>query len=501
MLARLVDTLPPRDRVGVATIPRGQALSEFTLDRRAVQKALSLASGHKPPPQEQGAIGGLSVNCEAAEGRGVISDLAKMFGALSESPGLKTLVFVSGSMPSVVDPTCAGVREEFVRTAEASGALLVILEPHQFQVDAMVRGRDAWSGFDTMGVSGMTTARALDDLAGAVGGLVYRVTGAGDQLLTNLRSLASARYEFFLELRPGEQSDISEALSVTSTRRGMTLQLSRRGRAQEASGSRETPDEILADARLRTDVPVRVRAFPFRATGSRAIKTVVVAEADTGAVPVADVRMALLDSKRRMVSGWTEVPASAGPTVSASTMPAGRAYARALFLLKDGHVGSAEYEFDAQLEQCGPMALSGIMVGTASEGTFVPALRVGSRAIAYAELYFNQLGVMPPVVTMSVDVGAPERVALAKTRDADRWVLTAPLKESRPPGDHLLEMTVIENGRAICSARTVFRLARHAPLSPASFEDHRLRPVTSQYPRLFPSAASRTSGPMGSHVP
>lgn len=202
MLDQLVRRLPARDRVGVATIPQGQALVEFTTDRPTVLKALAGIAGHRAAtsapsagkqPQARWASSGSMASCKEVRTRVVLEDLAAMIDATADSPGPKTLVFVSGEVPPLTDPECARERERLIRAAESSGAFLVAIEPYQFAIDAMIRGVDAWSGFDTMDVP--NASRNLDDVTAATGGELFRVSGSGEGLRDRLERMPEARYE------------------------------------------------------------------------------------------------------------------------------------------------------------------------------------------------------------------------------------------------------------------------------------------------------------------
>jgi VWFA-related protein len=454
MLSQLLKQLPARDRVGVATIPRGQALAEFTQDRAVALKAMGLTAGHRSPPGGRDP----STSCETGDGRVVMADLAAMFAALAEMPGPKTLVFVSGSIVSIADAGCADVRAQLVRAAEASSAFLLVIEPHQFRIDAMVRGIDAWSGLDGMGLSGVTVSRELEDLAGALGGNVYRLSGSGERLLNVVARMPEARYELYFEAAPDERNGTVRDITVATTRPDVKVLV----RQYNAATGRSTSnaDQVLADGRIHTEVPVRLAAVPFRNGRATTLKVIVVAEAVPGSTPLTSARFALLDARRKIVSGWSEIlKDQSGQVVTASTAKPGKLYARAAFLSADGRAGTAEFEFAAELQQCRGVSLSGIMTGRVTDGVFVPSLRVGQDATAYVELYAAPAaaGGRIPVVTISVDEGTPVAARVAGTSDRDRWAVTAALPATLAVGDHLIAATVLDGTTEICRATGVFR--------------------------------------------
>ena len=452
LLSQLVKQLPARDRVGVATIPRGRALAEFTRDRAVALKAIGLTSGHRSAP------GGSepSTSCETADGRLVMADLAAMFDALAEMPGPKTLVFVSGSVASIADADCIDVRQQLIRSAEASSAFLLVIEPHQFRRDASVRGRDALAG------PAFTFTPALEDLVGPLGGKVFRLSGSGQGLLEVMARMPEARYELYFDAAPDERNGTVRDFKVTTTRPGVKVLVRQHNAATDRSTS--NPDQILADGRIHTDVPVRLAAVPFRNGRANDIKVVVVAEAVPGAVPLTSARFALLDGKRKIVSGWSETPKDqSGQVVTASTAKPGKLYARAAFVSADGRAGTAEFEFTAGLQQCRGVSLSGIMTGRVTDGAFVPSLRVGPEATAYLELYVAAAGGRIPVVTIAVDDGVAAEARVAPTSDRDRWAVTAALPASLANGDHSIVATVLDGATDVCRTTGVFRKGTSVP--------------------------------------
>jgi len=455
----------------VATIPRGQALVEFTGDRPAILKALGQVSGLRaatPAPSAgkqpiaRWASPGSLASCAQSQTRVVLDDLAAMLDALAQSPGPKTLVFVSGEVPPITDPECSRERERLIRAAEASGAFLVAIEPHQFQIDAMVRGVDAWSGFDKMGGPAVANSGNLADLAGATGGELYRVSGSGEGLRDRLERLPEARYELYFDAKPEERTGTLQDLRVSTTRPGVEILARQHFTATEVKTDsvRQTAEQLMTGGLLHLEVPVRLAAYPFRNGRSKDVKVMIVAEGDVGGSPLSDIRFGLLDLKRRMVSGWKEeAPAGSNTVVTATTVTPGRYYARAVLMAADGRAGSAEFEFATRLQECIGAALSGIMAGAVVNGTFKPSLRVGDAADAYLEVYTTASGGRPPLVTLSIDGQKPIAAEVSRTADPNRWIVTAPLPPTLTAGDHGLVATVLEGTRAVCQATGAFRKA------------------------------------------
>lgn len=467
MLDQLVSRLPARDRVGLATIPRGQALVEFTTDRTAILKALGQISGQRaatPAPSAgagQWASAPPLASCAKAHSRAALDDLAAMLDATADSPGPKTVVFISGEVPPLADPECSRERERLIRAAESSGAFLVAIEPHQFQIDAMVRGVDAWSGFDSIGRPSAAVSENLADVAAATGGDLYRVSGSGEGLRDRLERMPEARYELYFDARPEERTGKLRDLRVTTTRPGVEILARQHFTAAEvkADASKPTAEQLLVGGRLHMDVPVRLAAYPFRNGRSKDMKITIVAEGDVGGSPLADIRFALLDTKRKMVSGWQEAPTGSNTVVTATAIKPGRYYARAVMMAADGRTGSAEFEFSTDLAECRGAALSGIMVGTVVNGAFTPSLRVGNTTDAYLEVYTTASGGRPPLVTLSVDGQEPVAAQVTRTRDPDRWIVAATLPSTIASGDHGIVAAVLDGTREMCRTTGAFRKA------------------------------------------
>lgn len=467
MLDQLVSRLPARDRVGVATIPRGQALVEFTTDRPTVLKALGGISGHRAatPAPSAGAGRWASAeplaSCANAQSRVVLADLAAMLDATADSPGPKTVVFISGEVPSAADPGCWREREQLIRAAESSGAFLVAIEPHQFQIDAMVRGVDAWSGFDSLGRASVAVSENLADVTAATGGDLYRVSGSGEGLRDSLERMPEARYELYFDARTEERTGKLRDLRVTTTRPGVEVLARQFFTAAEvkADGAKPTAEQLLIGGKLHMDIPVRMAAYPFRNGRSRDVKVMIVAEGDVGGSPLADIRFALLDTKRNFMSGWQEKPTGANAFVTATSIKPGRYYARAVMMAADGRAGSAEFEFSTDLAECRGTALSGIMTGSVVNGVFTPSLRVADTTDAYLEVYTTASGGRPPGVTLSVDGQEPVAAQVTGTRDPDRWVVTAPFPSVLASGDHGIVAAVLDGTKEMCRTTGAFRKA------------------------------------------
>jgi VWFA-related protein len=467
MLKEMVTRLPARDRVGVATIPQGQALAEFTTDRPAVLKAIGGISGHQPataaPSAGTGrwAGPGSIAECKEARSRVVLSDLAAMIEATADAPGAKTVLFVSGEVPSLAHPECSRERERLIRAAESSGAFLVAIEPHQFQIDAMVRGVDAWTGFDSVGRATSAVSENLADVAAATGGDLYRVSGSADGLRERLERMPEARYELYFDARSEERTGKLRDLRVTTTRPGVEILARQQFTASEVKADAPTPtaEQLLIGGKLHMDVPVRMAAYQFRNSGSKDVKIMIVAEGDVGRSPLTDVRFALLDPKRRIVSGWQETPTGANTVVTATTIKPGRYQARVVMMTADGRAGSAEFEVPAGLAECRGAALSSIMIGAVVNGRFTPSLRVGDPTDAYLEVYTTGAGGRAPTVTLAVDGQAPMAAQVTATRDPDRWIVTATLPPTLAAGDHGLVATVLNGSTEMCRTTGAFRKA------------------------------------------
>jgi hypothetical protein len=467
MLKEMVTRLPARDRVGVATIPQGQALAEFTTERPAVLKALGEISGHQPATPAPSAGGGRwagagsIADCKEARSRVVLSDLAAMIEATADAPGAKTVLFISGEVPPLAQAECSRERERLIRAAESSGAFLVAIEPHQFQIDAMVRGVDAWTGFDGVGRATSAISEHLADVTAATGGDLYRVSGSGDGLRERLERMPEGRYELYFDARSNERTGKLRDLRVTSTRPGVEILARQQFTASEVKPNavKPTAEQLLIGGKLHMDVPVRMAAYQFRNGGSKDVKIMIVAEGDVGSSPLTDVRFALLDPKRKIVSGWQETPTGANTFVTATTIRPGRYHARVVMMAADGSAGSAEFEFTTNLAECRGAALSGIMTGAVVNGKFTPSLRVGDTTDAYLEVYATGAGGRGPTVTLAVDGQAPLAAQVTATRDPDRWIVTATLPPTLASGDHGLVATVLNGTTEMCRTTGAFRKA------------------------------------------
>jgi hypothetical protein len=290
---------------------------------------------------------------------------------------------------------------------------------------------------------------------------LYRVSGSGEGLRERLERMPEARYELYFDARTQERTGTLRDLRVTTTRPGVEILARRQFTASEVKVDVPMPtaQQLMIGGKLHMDVPVRMAAYPFRNGRSKDVKVMIVAEGDVGGSPLTDIRFALLDTRRKLVSGWQEAPAGGNAFVTATSIKPGRYFARTVMMAADGRAGSAEFEFTTDLAECRGVALSGIMIGSVVNGAFTPSLRVGDTTDAYLEVYTTGVGGRAPTVTLSVDGQDPVAAQVTATRDPDRWIVTASLPPTLASGDHGLVAALLGGTQEICKTTGAFRKA------------------------------------------
>ena len=89
-VAKMLNDLTPRDRVGVITFPQGEIVSDLTTNHERTRTALAGVTGHKPRSNE--------VDPTL---RNVVGDLGAIIDGFGRIEGPKTVILITSSMPAI----------------------------------------------------------------------------------------------------------------------------------------------------------------------------------------------------------------------------------------------------------------------------------------------------------------------------------------------------------------------------------------------------------------
>ena len=467
---RIIDQLEPRDRVAILTMPFGRVEVDLTADHERAKSRLHQIIGRSDPGDPVAT--GSKTNSESLNLLAFLKDITPLAGpktVLLISEGFQTgSVFderdtTLTSAPALLDrPETAAVvpllnnvaalqgEISDLRTAAAAArAQFYVIQPYNFPVDAAFKnpGREGLgnSPYATLA----TQNSALAALAGVLGGRYIMLSGASAPVFDRIVRETSGYYALAFETEAEDREGKADHVEVATSRKGVTLR-ARRTFLDPLPPARKaatiTVQAMLSEGASYTGVPLRASAFVSRAADGQ-VK--VMALAESLAPKLKDAGFVLVNSKNVVVASWpAELPAGAGPIVSAQIVPTGHYRLRAAAVDTNGIGGAVDYEFDASLATIGPLLASSLMTGVQEAATFRPRLvfTPGDDLVPYFEIYGTAEDVEAAFELVRSSGGAAlavETATQASTRDADRWIVSATLPlGSVPAGDYILRAIV-----------------------------------------------------------
>ncbi len=498
---RFLDRLAPADRVGVVTLPNGKVEQDLTTNHPRVRAALSAITGkafrrnafwnisldealtverERIDPDKARTQELVNRECRFAPDdsscrqlvvqealliardteiatRASLAALAGFFGGLADLDGPKAVVLLSGS---IVRFTATHLdMEDVARAAAAARVQLFVIQPNEPRLDATARNEPTTSTVDSA-----RRLEGLEDLAGATGGELLRLSGLGDTAFRRIADLISAHYLLGFEPRTGEQNGKPHTMEITTKRPGVTLRV--RPAFVVDDPLRAPPPALVPETLLRTfathrDLPLRALAYAFRDSDPRYVRIVVAVELPEPAATLTAAAFALVDATGQKAAEWREegVDVIRRPLVTAAAVPPGEYRLRVAAADTTGRRGTVDYEFQAGLTDAGAMKLGALMLGYPDAGAFRPRLQfdaAAAEATAYVEFYVTT----EPGTTLSASfevasgpggaASTPIDAKILSSADPDRRVATAVLPIGRlAPGDYVVRAAFTMNGKAV----------------------------------------------------
>jgi VWFA-related protein len=476
-----IDQLEPRDRVAVITMPFGRIEVDLTTDHALAKARLGKIVGHSQ--KETG-------NETTPEGR----SLLEFVRGLSPLQGAKTIVLISegfnGSEPGVFTPQdLAGIvpMPGLLPTAEQNGTLDLASASAMIGETGGLRGAAAAARAQfyvirpntVFGCGGirdpasrstnllkqeeednrrnqqtMSQESALATVASVTGGQYFSLSAKATGVFDRILRETSAYYTIAFEADPQDLAGQFGKIQVRTSRPGVNvrvrLTLPKQPSATTASASIR---EMSTTATTYREVPLWAAAFPARGANGQ-LKTPIVLDSLNRSWKEAS--FTLTDAAGKVVAQWpADLPATPGPIVTAQSIGPGHYRLRAAVIDAGEKRGTVDYEFDAKLQQAGPLTLGSLMVGTVTGSSFKPNLvaATGETVTAYFEIYgtapnvsvgftLNRSGEEKPLVEANGDLTA--------TRDADRRIATGTLPlPNLPAGDYTVTAIVLVAGQQV----------------------------------------------------
>lgn len=420
--------LGPRDRVALMTMPYGGLTVDLTTEHHRISQALTRIGGQAPPNE-----GAEDASCRTS------ATLAALRGTLDELRGGEApvaIVFFSAQLSVPTGPTAAPSPSPAMRLLAPCP-----LRTEQFkQVGAAAASARAQFYVVQPELSVTDGGRAgLEHLTGATGGPLLHLGVGADSALARVARETSGYYIARIEPEPSETIGTVRNFSLSVTRPDATVrqrpQLSvMRTAARFVNTSAPTPLDMMKDARVFRDLPLRITGFSSREPGGQMIRVVALFDSpDESAAPSSAI-VGLFNDQGKLVASTQLGPAelTASPVASSLVVPAGHYRLRVAATESSGRGGAADAEINAELSSAGPLTMSALVVGLSREGRFQPRLDFGreASAMAYVEIYGARQGAaVGAVFEVARTANGPALVTIkgtfAATSEPDRFVVTA----------------------------------------------------------------------------
>lgn len=460
--------LSPADRVALVTVPYGGMKSDFTADHARVMAALGPIVG-RAPQAGQGSNAGCTTRSTLVALAGMLESITS-----AEAP-LTVVLFTAGLVPPKGVESLSRTTIDGVDYFNTMGTCEV-LPQHYTQVSAAVAKARAQLYIVIPELSPDNSGRAgLEHLTGQTGAPLWNLRSGSDTALDRVAAQTSGFYLARIEPDPAESPDTVRGFSVSSNRPGVTIrhrpqmQMRRAAAADAAAATVRAPLDMMREARLFSDLPLRVSAATSRnADGSLKVLAIF----DTpGSETITSAMVGLFDATGRMVASSTATSAElAGtPKVAALTAPPGEYRLRVAALDPQNRAGAADVPVTVDLVNAGPLRLSSLILGQNRPDGFLPRLEFSTEAtvLAMLEIYGGVAGT--PVGVAFEIATSPNGPAMATlpgafsaTNEPDRFIVTAAIPlGALAPGDYAIRAIVAAQGQA--GGRVVRTLRKLAP--------------------------------------
>lgn len=466
--------LGPRDRVALLTVPYGSLKVDLTTDHNRVIQAMPSISG-RAPSNETADDAVCRTSDTLAALRGTLEDLrggeapvaiVLFSGQLAAPQGV-----VAAPAPSVAMRTlgrCQLQAEQFRQVSAAAAtarAQFYIIQPELLATDGGRAG--------------------LEHLAGVTGGAFLQLGGGEDSALARVTRETAGYYIARVEPEPSETSGSVRGMSVAVARPNATVrqrpQMSVvRNTARFANATATTPLDMMKEARVFSDLPLRITGYSSREPGSAQIRVVTLFDSPDPSAALSSAMVGLFDTQGRMVAsaqlGAAEL--ATAPVVSALSVPPGQYRLRVAAVEATGRGGAADVNVAAELASAGPLTMSALVMGLSRGGRFTPRLSFSTEAsaMAYVEIYgASQGAAVGAVFEIARTANGPALVtvpgAFAATTEPDRFIVTAAVPVGAlAPGDYVVRATVAGKdqpaGRVLRGIRKLAPQAEKLPKLP-----------------------------------
>ncbi len=437
-----LNAIPPTDRVAILTMPLSTVRTDPTTPA-AVRQALAKVAGSGASIPTDNAGRQRYEGDAACRTRETLEALRTLLSSLAGAGTSPTMIFFSAGLSAATRTTgtlgtsnCDLSTDAFQNVGTAAAEA----RAHVYVVQADLTPAQRSDG--------------LENLAGVTGAQVMVLAAAGENALTRIALETSASYLASFEPEPAERNGKPHRLEVRVTRPDVTVRAGTqvaiaRADVRTARKGTVSPRDMLREATIYRDLPLRVATFASREASDK-LKLVALGElVDTSAKLTAAV-IGVYDAKGKLTAQSTASPEALAtmPLMFAAVVPPGSYRIRLAATDASGRSGTADYDTMADLASAGGLKLSALLLG-ADAGGFKPLLQFTNEpsAIATFEVYGKPPSQLPLKLELAATADGPALLQAAPsgsgTKDPDRFVVSGvfPLA-SLAPGDYVVRAIV-----------------------------------------------------------
>ena len=229
---RFIDSRSPRDCVALVTLN-----VELTRDRSMIHTALERVRGFLPPPPEHPADAIRRACDDYDRTPNTLVRVRDLLHGMEALDGLKTVVLVSaGLLPSGSAVAVGGVGyvgtavdshtfRDLETAASRARAQFYVIQPHYFLIAAgdVPHGLPDFLGYSDYHAYLDGQLDGLQDVAGATGGELFRLSGTADAVFTRIRLETSAYYVLAFAPTAAEADGTPHKIQIRIARKGVIV--------------------------------------------------------------------------------------------------------------------------------------------------------------------------------------------------------------------------------------------------------------------------------------
>jgi hypothetical protein len=428
---QFLNTVSATDRVALLTLPHPTVRTDPTTAAE-VRTALAKVAGVAPqnPTDDE----------TSARTRTTLEGLRALLNGLAAADTSATVLFFSSGL--------SGTTRVLGKLGSSSGDLAT---EHFQNVGAAASAARAHVYVAQADLTVTQRSDGLDNLAGVVGAQVMVLSASTENPLNRVAIETASSYIATFDPEPSERNGQNHRLELRVTRPEVTTRASTSlsiARATTARKGAPNPRDMLREATVYRDLPLRVAGFVSRDAGDK-LKLVVVGEPTDPSTKLTAALVGVYDAKGRLSQATAPPEAlNSMPVMLAFVVSPGPYRMRLAASDAGGRAGTTDYEMQVDLVPAGALKLSTLLLGV-NEGGFKPLLEFRNEQAAFAtlELYGKPPTTLPLRLELAATADGPAiqqaQAAGSGTKDPDRFLVSGTFQiGSLAPGDYVVRAIV-----------------------------------------------------------